>query len=41
MTGWRLSIAPLASLPFLVLGAWLWGEQGIRIVLTDFFAACL
>ncbi len=32
-------IAPLALLP-LLLGLWLWRDQGARIWLSDFAAAC-
>lgn len=33
-------LAPLALLPVLALGLWLWADQATRIWLTDFFAAC-
>ena len=33
-------LAPLALLPFAALGLWLWKEQGARIWLSDFIAAC-
>ena len=38
----RLAIwlGPLALLPLLALGLWLWRDQGARIWLADFAAAC-
>ena len=33
-------IAPLALLPLLVAGLWLWRDQGARIWLSDFAAYC-
>lgn len=36
-----LMLAPLALLPVLALGLWLWADQATRIWLTGFFAACL
>ena len=33
-------LAPLALLPVLLLGLWLWRGQGALIWLSDFFAAC-
>lgn len=33
-------LAPLAAAPLLLLGLWLWRDQGARIWLSDFAAAC-
>lgn len=37
----RLWLAPLALLPLLALGLWLWRDQATTIWLAGFFAACL
>jgi hypothetical protein len=37
----RLWLTPLALLPLLILGLWLWRDQATTIWLAGFFAACL
>ncbi|MDT9600782.1 hypothetical protein [Sphingosinicella rhizophila] len=33
-------LAPLAALPFLLAGLWLWQDQGMAIWLSGILAAC-
>jgi hypothetical protein len=41
MKGAALWLLPLGVLPLLLLGLWLWREQGAMVWLSGFIAYCL
>jgi len=34
-------LVPLAALPLLLAGLWLWRDQGLLVALSGFIATCL
>ena len=40
MSGRAAWLLPLAALPFLALGLWLWHERGLHVWISGFVGSC-